>query len=41
MDPSLILAYETLAQVYEETGRSEEAAKAMSQADTLRQAQGA
>ena len=37
MDPSLILAYETLAQIYEETGRSEEATKAMGQAETLRQ----
>ena len=39
MDPSLILAYETLAQVYQETGRSDEAAAAMEQANTLKTAQ--
>jgi Tfp pilus assembly protein PilF len=39
MDPSLTLAYETLAQVYEETGHPEEAAAAMEQANTLKSAQ--
>jgi len=38
MDPSMILAYETLAQIYQETGRPEQAAEAMEQANTLRMA---
>ena len=36
MDPSLVLAYETLAQIYTETNRPDEAAEAQSQAETLR-----
>ena len=36
IDPSLILAYETLAQVYDETNRPEDAAAALSQATALR-----
>ncbi len=36
MDPSMILAYETLAQIHEEMGHPEEAAAAMEQANTLR-----
>ncbi|GER89297.1 hypothetical protein KDW_34590 [Dictyobacter vulcani] len=36
MDPSMILAYETMAQIYEATGRADEAAQAMSQANALR-----
>jgi superkiller protein 3 len=36
MDPSMLLAYETMAQIYEETGRSDDAAAAMSQANALR-----
>jgi len=36
MDPSMILAYETLSQIYEEMGQPEESAEAMQQANTLR-----
>jgi superkiller protein 3 len=36
MDPSMILAYETLAQIYQETGHPDEAAAAMGQANALR-----
>ena len=35
MDPSLIIAYETLAQIYDEMGQPEEAAAAREQANTL------
>ena len=35
LDPSLVLAYETLAQIYEEMGRPEEAAAAREQANAL------
>ena len=38
MDPSLVLAYETLAQIHEEMGHPQEAAEAMEQANTLRAA---
>ena len=38
MDPSMILAYETLSQIYEEMGQKEESAEAMEQANTLRSA---
>ncbi len=36
MDPSMIVAYETMARIYEETGRTDDAAAAMSQANMLR-----
>jgi superkiller protein 3 len=39
MDPSMILAYETLSQIYEEMGQPEDAAAAMEQADALRVAE--
>ena len=35
LDPSLILAYETLAQIYDEMGQPEEAAAAREQANAL------
>ena len=38
MDPSMILAYETLAQIYEEMGRPQEAQEAREQANILRSA---
>ena len=38
MDPSMIVAYETLAQIHEDMGHPEEAAEAMEQATTLRAA---
>ena len=40
MDPSMILAYETLSQIYEEMGQTEESAAAMEQANTLRSVRG-
>src|SRR5207302_6815083 len=39
LDPSMVLAYETLAQIYEEMGRPEDAAAAMEQANALRVAE--
>ncbi len=36
MDPSLVLAYETLAQIYTETNRPDDAAEALTQANALR-----
>jgi len=35
MDPSLIIAYETLAQIYDEMGRPEDAAATREQANAL------